>query len=294
MNLHNSNRNIFANNQLLHKNINYHQAIKKNPFDDPAIQNRINEQLKKLKQYQQQSEDKRFAELNKIFKRNNSVHLSIIKPIEVEKPNQGVLEFEHKKILQSKNDVVMECWNNRVATTYKGFLKKANVIEDDDQRKIKDKNELIIGHVNQYKNEKELEEKFYNKQNEIAVHNKQLKDVFSSSNEGENLRKFQYNHKYKMRIKYDPIADFDKLKQTQEEYFKSEKEKIEQEKKIVENLVNTIDFNDIKTKNCNLENLNSRNNTDTSTETINNTETINSDNSITISEQLLNKYKNRN
>ncbi len=65
--------------------------------------------------------------------------------------------------------------------------------------------------------------------------------IYSTSHELEHKKKFEYNNKYKYRIKYDP-SDHNKLKKDKISYYKREQKKMDNDREktdaIIEDLVN--------------------------------------------------------
>jgi hypothetical protein len=94
-------------------------------------------------------------------------------------------------------------------------------------------------------------DEFQKVQNILETHNKELQMVYSASKENEHKKKFEYNQRFKYRLKYDP-SDFNDMKKDRVEYFKKQQKKLEKDKEkidnIIESLINAgeLDEDDIK------------------------------------------------
>jgi hypothetical protein len=183
--------------------------------------------------------------IKKIKKFNNIDHLYnqdelknlIIKPQKIEKPNINIKSLVDNRDNVNKKDLE-DSIKKRVNQPYKGIIK------DFDYSKIKEKckEDLIVHKVTDIdRDEKIFDENMGKFKNEIADQNKNIKDTYSLDKKTAHKKEFDYQHKYKYRVKIDS-TDNDELRVDRIEFYKKEQNKIEENKKKIDDiLLNLID-----------------------------------------------------
>lgn len=179
---------------------------------------------------------KKFNNIDQLYNQEELKNL-VIKPQKIEKPNINI-----KTLLESRDDLnkfdLDESRKKRVNQPYKGIIK------DFDYSKIRDKHEedLIVHTVTKEdKDETVFNEKMNTFEQKIAEQNKNIKDTYSLDKKIEHKKEFDYQHKYKYRTKIDS-SDNDDLRVDRIEFYKKEQNKIEENKKKIDDiLLNLID-----------------------------------------------------
>ena len=183
--------------------------------------------------------------MKKIKKFNNVDHLYnqdelknlIIKPQKIEKPNINIKSLLDNRDTTNKKELE-ESIKKRVNQPYKG------IIRDFDYTKIREKHEedLIVHKVTEVDKDKKIfDDKMDVFEKEIAKQNKNIKDAYSLDKKTAHKKEFDYQHKYKYRVKIDG-PDNDDLRVDRIEFYKKEQNKIEDNKKKIDDiLLNLID-----------------------------------------------------
>lgn len=182
---------------------------------------------------------KKIQKLNNIDQLYNKDDLKnlIIKPQKIEKPNINI-----KSLVDTRDDInkkdLEESRKKRVNQPYKGIIK------DFDYSKIREKHEedLIVHKVTEAdKDENIFKEKMGKFKKEISEQNQDIKDIYSLDKKTAHKKEFDYQHKYKYRVKID-TPDDDDLRVDRIEFYKKEQNKIEENKKKFDDiLLNLID-----------------------------------------------------
>lgn len=173
---------------------------------------------------------------------------SVIRPIKIEKSknDKKVLTERLKQMEGNYSDKnqqtfgpeIQGYWNNRTNETYKGIIKNNGI-------NYKDKEDLVIHRVTA-KDKEGVEDEFNFMDKGRETHNNELKVIYSTDQENEHKKKFEYNHVYKYRVQYDP-KDHDKLKSDKIKYYKERQKKEEEGKQkmdsVIENLIADGIFN---------------------------------------------------
>jgi hypothetical protein len=216
----------FSNNAMLSDNPMFHNQVR-----DPSFFNRVN-----------------MAKMEQLKKTNNIKDLNlstdqltnfIICPIKVEKLNKSELDGNYatrqntymnvKNTKTFNNDIIpntfndknipqtmMDWYKSRSNAPYKNILKK-----EDYKKKFVNREDLIVHKVTQLdKNVLRLAEQLQAKEASMETHDKELKMIYSISEENKHKEQFNYNNYYKNRIKYDP-KNYNDLKK---HYEKKQKE----------------------------------------------------------------------
>jgi hypothetical protein len=179
---------------------------------------------------------KKFNNIDNMYNQDELKNL-IIKPQKIEKPNINIKALVDNRDTVNKKDLE-ESTKKRVNQPYKGIIK------DFDYSKIREKHEedLIVHKVTEVDKDKKIfNEKMGSFQKEIAQQNKDIKDTYSLDKKTEHKKEFDYQHKYKYRVKIDS-ADNEDLRVDRIEFYKKEQNKVEENKKKIDDiLLNLID-----------------------------------------------------
>lgn len=265
----------FQNNKLLQNNMMFQNSMNYNNSGQVRAMQQMQEQMAKLRQLQKIKQTERLNELDSIIDKDK-IRESVIKPLK--EPKIAAKEMDTLWIAKQNNLVPekQEYWRARTNQPYKNILKNIDYSKlrlTDDEIKELQKNsdytkfyqrlgingkdlldeDLVIHKTTDVDRlEERLMAEFKELSEMIEMHNDELKIIYSLSEKSAHKKKFEYVHvnKYE-KIKYDP-ADFSDMKKDKIEIFKREQEKIEKDKKkmedILENLVNkgVISEQDVK------------------------------------------------
>ena len=182
--------------------------------------------------------------MKKIKKFNNIDHLYnqdelknlIIRQQKIEKLNINIKSLVDNRGDANKKDLE-ESIKKRVNQPYKGIIK------DFDYSKIRDKHEedLIVHKVTINDKDKIIfNNKMDNFEKVIAEQNKDIKDTYSMDKKISHKKDFDYQHKYKYRVKIE--NEDEDLRVDRIEFYKKEQNKVEENKKKIDDiLLNLID-----------------------------------------------------
>lgn len=239
------NNSYIANNNLIS---NYHNFQRNNiPFqnnpllyNNPHFQNMINKQqfqhMIKYKQAYEMQKMQKSKDIDTIFDKN-LIHESVIRPIKVVKENTNNLInlYNDKKKEWDNNRII--AWKERTNQPYKNVLYNQNYDKFIGKDKINVK-DLIVHTVTDI-DKLGLETDLNNLKQTVEKHNNELKTIYSTSKELEHKKNFEYVHRDKYRIKYDP-KDYEGLKKDQVEYYKKEQQQLEKNKENIMNVIDTL------------------------------------------------------
>jgi hypothetical protein len=239
-----NNANPMMNNFMLANNPKFMNYMNDNFFQDRVEMARI-AKLDKFKQA------KNIKELGM----NDSELISyVINPIKIEKIDKKdtgdfLEKYNNKlstynslaKVGNDKKSIVpkeiADLWNNRKNNPYKNILHFLN-IDDYTKKNFKKENDLIIhkttqldkvADISKLKSElKKLEGLLFN-------HDKELKAIYTDNKKKKFLDKFEYENKYKNKIKYDP-KNCSELK----ELYKKEQKRIDKQNKRIDDMVEML------------------------------------------------------
>jgi hypothetical protein len=237
-------QNSFLNNPMINSNPNF-------SLRDPQFYNKI--QRAKVEQIQ------RAKNINDLGMDKKQLMDFIIDPIKINKTEKGEIdnilrEKEHmyivptnnsKKYEDQSNAYLRELWKTRTNQPYKNIIKKEAFDKDyqkyykDDifKRDVNNRDELIVHKVikNIDADEDLLEAEFLLIQEILEKHNKELKSIYTVSNENKYKREFEYAQKYRYRLEYNP-KDSEKLK----DFYKKEQKKINKENKMLDQIIDML------------------------------------------------------
>lgn len=157
---------------------------------------RLNPNIQKIKDLQKVREYEKINKLEQTIDSKKLVDM-IIKPEKVDKVNFDEKVYESRKLDQNNLE---KYWSQRTNMPYKNILKDENY-----SKEIKDERDLVI-HMVTHKDKLGVEEKYKEIKNNIREHNQELCKIYSTTEEGNHKRKFEYNHRYKDKKKYNPSS----------------------------------------------------------------------------------------
>jgi hypothetical protein len=179
---------------------------------------------------------KKFNNIDQMYNQTDLKNL-ILKPQKIEKSNIDISSLiNNKKNLNNKD--LDESIKKRTNEPYKGIIKNF------DYSKIREKHEedLIVHKVNeQDKNMNVFDSNMDIFHNKIENQNKDIKNNYSIDKKTDHKKEFDYQLKYKYRTKIDSNGE-DDLRIDRIEFYKKEQNKIEENKKKIDDiLLNLID-----------------------------------------------------
>lgn len=191
---------------------------------------------------------RKIQKFNKIDQKydTDSLKQMILKPEKIEKPNLNIESLVKNRETDGKKELD-ECLKKRTNLPYKGIIKNFNY-----ERKFEKTEDLIVHKVTA-DDKLHFEEDIVDYNNKVQKQNKEFNDTYSKDKEDENKKKFEYQHKYKYRGKITTDVDTD-LRTDRIEFYKKEQQKMEDNKKKIDDiLINLIDTGILSE---NLENIN--------------------------------------
>lgn len=235
----------FQNNPLLNNNPHFVNMVNNQQMQMMNLYNH----MAKYKQAQEMKKMQKSSDVNNVFDKD-LIHESVIRPIKIVRDDPHELINSYNKRNKDWTDERTIAWKERTNQPYKNVLKNENYDKFIGRQGKIDVNELIVHKVTDEDKIGILEE-LKDLRHSIEKHNSELKVIYSTSKEMEHKKKFEYIHRDKYRIKYDP-KDYEGLRKDQLEYYKKEQQKLEKNKKnvmeVIESLLNKgiLDEEDIK------------------------------------------------
>ncbi len=232
----------FNNNNLLNQNYmnnmnNINMFNRNNP--NQAQMTNMYQTMSNLKKMQQSKILSRINDLEKNRDRlsldKDELRNAIIRPIKIDKGEKQEMVIKWKDIERTYSKPELDqLWSKRTNQDYK------NIIKDEKYKKkdYRKKEDLIVHKVTDLDKigvDKDLE----TYENQIEKQDGELKVQYSQSKELEHKKKFEYNNKYKYAVKFNPKAH-EELKDDNVEYFKKEQEKIEKDKKKIDDIIQSL------------------------------------------------------
>ncbi len=232
----------FNNNNLLNQNYmnnmqNMNMFNRNNP--NQAQMANMYHSMSNLKKMQQSKILSRINDLEKNRDRlsldKDELRNAIIRPIKIDKGEKQEMVIKWKDIERTYSKPELDqLWSKRTNQDYK------NIIKDEKYKKkdYRKKEDLIVHKVTDLDKigvDKDLE----TYENQIEKQDGELKVQYSQSKELEHKKKFEYNNKYKYAVKFNPKAH-EELKDDNVEYFKKEQEKIEKDKKKIDDIIQSL------------------------------------------------------
>jgi hypothetical protein len=196
------------------------------------------QQMQRLKEQQQLKQLEKLNELENKFGQEK-IRESVIRPIKIESNNKDV-QAKYNVSGKDYENKRNQYWDKRTNQPYKNIIKDERHINKFLNKKNINEKELIVHRVTDADKEG-VDEEFTELKGKLEKHNNELKVIYSTSHELEHKKKFEYNNKYKYRIKYNP-SSHNKLKKDKISYYKREQKKMENDKEkvdvIIESLIN--------------------------------------------------------
>lgn len=177
-----------------------------------------------------------FNNIDQMYSQNDFKNL-ILKPQKIEKSNINIDSLINNKQQSNLADLENSI-KKRTNEPYKGIIKNF----DYSKIRVEHEEDLIVHRVNnEDKNIKIFDSNLNVFHNKIEKQNKDIKDIYSIDKKTEHKKEFDYQHKYKYRTKIESTDD-DDLRIDRIEFYKKEQNKIEENKKKIDDiLLNLID-----------------------------------------------------
>jgi len=174
-----------------------------------------------------------------------SINMDKVKEIVIKPLNAKTDRFEHKEIKKKHDELEKnyepqrsEYWKDRTNQPYKNIIKdRAHIDKFIGRKKINEK-ELIVHKVTT-NDKKGVKEKYENLEKNIKTHNNELAVIYSTSNETDHKKKFEYNHKYKYRQAYNP-SDHNEMKKDRIDRLKKDQMKMEADREKVDSILEVL------------------------------------------------------
>lgn len=237
---------VYNNNSMLKNNPRFSSFVQENSFQD-----RINiAKMEKLKKAQN---------LRELGMNEQELISYVINPIKIEKLDKKEQEelvnkyYDNVKTYDSlgkysidKKDAktnalipkdIADLWNNRKNNPYKNILQFLN-IKDYTDKSYKKNSDLIIHKTTQLEKiaDTQILKKEVKKLEKLLFdHDKELKTIYSDNRKKKFLEQFEYENKYKNKIKYDP-KDCSQLK----DVYKHEQKKISKQNKRIDDMIELL------------------------------------------------------
>lgn len=255
----------FQNNPLLQNNPAFRNGINYNDSEQMKQMQMLQmAHMQKLKEIQQIKHMEKMNEIENNWDKDK-IRESVINPLKIEKKNNSeeliknikdrwgidVIKKrsyrknnEYDDITKQFKDKVgtqrQELWNKRTNVPYKHIIKDEKYYKKfvSDPRKKRKEKELLVHKVTN-KDKEGVEEDFDKFNQNIEKHDNELKIIYSTSKEVEHKKKFEYNHKSKYRVKYDP-TDHSKMKKDKIDILKKEQKKQEKDKKNINDIYHQL------------------------------------------------------
>ncbi len=173
---------------------------------------------------------KKFNNVDQIHNKDDLKNL-IIKPEQIVKPNINIKALVDSRQVEN-NKELEDSAKKRVNNPYKGIIKDFNY-----EKKIKEQKDLVVHKVTDNdKDKKVFDGKMGDYKTTIKTQNEEIKDIYSIDKKTQHKKDFEYQHKYKYRTKLESNEDAD-LRVDRIEYYKKEQQKMEDNKKKIDNIL---------------------------------------------------------
>ena len=178
---------------------------------------------------------KKFNNIDQMYNKDDLKNL-ILQPQKIEKSNINIQALTENKKNQYDKDL-NESILKRTNQPYKGIIKNF-----DFNKKIQEQKDLIVHKVSiEDKDEKIFDQKMGNFKQTINIQDNNIKNIYSIDKKTEHKKEFDYQHKYKYRSKIE--TNDDDLRVDRIEFYKKEQNKLEDNKKKIDDiLLNLIDL----------------------------------------------------
>lgn len=250
----------FQNNALLYNNTMFRNNMSYNESQQSQqMQRMYMANMQRQKELQKIKQMEKFNEIENKYDKDK-IRESVIKPQKVERKNNvndiitnirkdwgvqisnknrgnrygDIADQFKEKINKQKSNY----WEKRTNKPYKNIITDKKYINPFlNKRKIKE-SELVVHKVTPLDKEG-VDDEYEDLQDKLEKHDNELKVIYSTNKKAEHKKKFEYSHKYKYRVAYNP-SDHDKLKKDKIEYYKREQKKAEAGKEKVDTIINSL------------------------------------------------------
>jgi hypothetical protein len=191
---------------------------------------------------------KKFNNIDQIYN-NDDLKNSILKPEKIEKSNINLQSLIDSKIYQN-NKELDESIKKRVNNPYKGIIKNFNY-----DKKIEKQKDLIIHIVTKEDKDKiNFDSNMGKFQSTLKNQNEEINGIYSIDKKIQHKKDFEYQHKYKYRNKLETNECDTDLRVDRIEFYKKEQQKIDDNKKKIDNIL--LDLIDSGILSENLDSIN--------------------------------------
>jgi hypothetical protein len=251
--------------------------------------------MQKMKQIEENMNDERIFE-------------SVIQPKSIKNSGNDKMQLEKKyqRMEKAKENELTEHWNKRTNKPYKNIIKDEQHIvkfTHNPKRKINE-NELIVHEVTQKdRNINKLENDYEKLEDNVNVHNKELKEAYCDEKKMGHVEQFNYRYNFEDRQK-SKTSDHGKLKGEKMKYYIEQQKKMDKGNIEKDEILRTLETNEIflgngKSDNNDKSNKDKSNkdksNVDKELEKYNNRQKNNNTNNnrLQISQSKINTYRTR-
>ncbi len=191
---------------------------------------------------------KQFNNIDQLHNKDDIKNL-IIKPEKIEKPNLNIKSLIDERV-STNNRELEDSKKKMVNNPYKGIIKDFNY-----EKKIKEQKDLIVHKVTeQDKDKKKFDANMGNFKEKNNTIDNEIKDIYSLDKKNEHKKDFEYQHKYKYRNKLETNSEESDLRVDRIEFYKKEQQKLEDNKKKIDNIL--LDLIDSGVLSDNLDSIN--------------------------------------
>lgn len=217
------------------------------------------EQIKKMQELQRIKKIERLNSLEKQYGKDKIRDIVLGMDKKKDNTNNNDVRQKLKKMESdhaydhdlNKNKELKSYYEGRTNNPYKTIIKDERYIKTflekprpkDNQEKELLRKKLIVHKVTD-EDKIGVNDDFNKFKGNIEKHNNELKVIYSTSKEAEHKKKFEYNHKYRCKVKYDP-SDHNKLRKDKDTELKKEEKEKEIESKNMENIMKSLADNNI-------------------------------------------------
>lgn len=244
MNLNQQYQNKLLNRYHDSRNQNQHYIQNNKLFQDNPLMANSNYYINEAQRLNELQQINRLERINESNIDKKKLREAIIQPKQINRTKTDKIEFE-KALKKAESEYrskdgkdygleIKKYWNERNNAPYKTIIKDKRYINKD----FKKKSDLIVHKVTN-KDKEGVDDDFKKLDKDIKKHNKELKIIYSTSNETEHKQKFEYNHVFKYRVE-SKGKDHSDLKKDKMKYYKEMQEKEEEGKKSKDSIINSL------------------------------------------------------
>lgn len=213
------------------QNQNQQYAQNNKLFQNNPLMSNSNYYINEAQRLRERQQVNRLERMNESNIDKKKLREAIIQPKKINKSKTDKIEFE-KALKKAESEYtskdgkdygseIKNYWTKRNNAPYKTIIKN----EDYTNKVFKKKSDLIVHRVTN-KDKEGVEEDCQKLEQNLMKHNKELKVIYSTSNETEHKQKFEYNHVFKYRVQSKGKNHGD-LKKDKMDYYKKMQEEEE-------------------------------------------------------------------